>query len=682
MRWASRRRRPTASCSIHADGSQALRALWRHLDAAQQSIDLCTFILGRDHVGQQVIDKLCEKARAGVRVRLLLDGMGSLMAGRPNLKPLRAAGASVALFVPPLHSPLKGRTNLRDHRKMLIVDAARESRRLWSGGRNLASEYFEGEPGKAAWHDLSFDLEGPLVLQALALFERDWAFANTERAPQEMPAEGGAEAADAPAYGAQLVASGPDQVDDTVYALLLSAAYQARRRIALVDAVLRARLGTADGAVPGGTARRGGGTADPARSNHRLSDIARGRALRALAQAGARIWLAPQMLHAKLAVIDDQLALAGSANFDSRSLFLNYEMMIAFHEGDDVRAFGAWYERERQSASPMPPRNRAWRATWPKAWCCGSASSSEPHHVWQRMASTVVTGKKEPRSPCRAVARIRSAMLAAVPFDAGEFDAAASKTRPSVSRVAPRRLFRHPNPWDAGSAKALAGLGFAALATSSGACRRRAGPARRRDHARRGAGACPRHCRGHRPAGGRRPGKGLRRRARPMRHVTIRRAGECGLVGGSIEDCSGLADAPAVRLQPRGGAHRRGGGGGARAAVPVHADRALRELPARQPRPGRHHRAACRPIEQAGADVLFAPALPDLAAVRAVCAAVDKPVNFMVGRKGASFSVAELRDAGVRRISLATSLYRAAMAGLMQAAGEVRQGGFGYVDRL
>ena len=88
----------------------------------------------------------------------------------------------------------------------------------------------------------------------------------------------------------------------------------------------------------------------PARSNHRLSDIARGRALRALAQAGARIWLAPQMLHAKLAVIDDQLALAGSANFDSRSLFLNYELMIAFHEGDDVRQFGAWFERERVSA--------------------------------------------------------------------------------------------------------------------------------------------------------------------------------------------------------------------------------------------------------------------------------------------------------------------------------------------
>jgi len=87
-------------------------------------------------------------------------------------------------------------------------------------------------------------------------------------------------------------------------------------------------------------------------------------------------------------------------------------------------------------------------------------------------------------------------------------------------------------------------------------------------------------------------------------------------------------------------------------------------------------------FERAGADVLFAPGLPDLAAVRAVCAAVSKPVNFMVGIKGKSFSVAELVAAGVRRISLATSLYRAAMTGLIEAAREVRDmGQFSFLDR-
>jgi 2-methylisocitrate lyase-like PEP mutase family enzyme len=81
--------------------------------------------------------------------------------------------------------------------------------------------------------------------------------------------------------------------------------------------------------------------------------------------------------------------------------------------------------------------------------------------------------------------------------------------------------------------------------------------------------------------------------------------------------------------------------------------------------------------------VLFAPGLPDLAAVRAVCAAVSKPVNFMVGIRGKSFSAADLTAAGVRRISLATSLYRAAMSGLVSAAREVKERGtFSYLDQV
>ena len=88
-------------------------------------------------------------------------------------------------------------------------------------------------------------------------------------------------------------------------------------------------------------------------------------------------------------------------------------------------------------------------------------------------------------------------------------------------------------------------------------------------------------------------------------------------------------------------------------------------------------------FERAGADVLFAPGLPDLAAVRTVCRALKKPVNFMVGIRGKSFAVRELAAAGVKRISLSTTLYRAAMTGLMAAAREVKDTGtFGYVDAI
>jgi cardiolipin synthase len=99
----------------------------------------------------------------------------------------------------------------------------------------------------------------------------------------------------------------------------------------------------------------------PARSNHRLADLARHRALRELAIAGARIWFLPQMIHAKAVVVDDEIALAGSANLDERSLFLNYELMVAFYDPADVRRFAGWIERQQGAAV-------RYRAKPPQLW--------------------------------------------------------------------------------------------------------------------------------------------------------------------------------------------------------------------------------------------------------------------------------------------------------------------------
>jgi 2-methylisocitrate lyase-like PEP mutase family enzyme len=237
-----------------------------------------------------------------------------------------------------------------------------------------------------------------------------------------------------------------------------------------------------------------------------------------------------------------------------------------------------------------------------------------------------------------------------------------------------------PNPWDAGSARILAGLGFQALATSSGAS---AGILGRRD------GAVTRdeslaHCRAIVDATDLPVAADLEKGfgdAPAVAAETIRLAAGVGLVGGSIEDATGDRNKP---LYDFGHAVER-------VAAAVEAARALSfpfTLTARAENFLRGNPDLDDTIkrllafEKAGADVLFAPGLPDVAAVRTVCAAVSKPFNFMVGIRGKSFTVADLTAAGVKRISLATSLYRAAMSGLVEAAREAKdKGTFGYVER-
>jgi 2-methylisocitrate lyase-like PEP mutase family enzyme len=237
-----------------------------------------------------------------------------------------------------------------------------------------------------------------------------------------------------------------------------------------------------------------------------------------------------------------------------------------------------------------------------------------------------------------------------------------------------------PNPWDVGSARILAGLGFQALATSSAASAsvigRKDGELTRDEaleHARTIVGATDLPVSADLEKGfGDAP---------EIVAETVRLAAEAGLVGCTIEDSTGNQDHPLFddRLAVE------------RIAA---AAEAARGLPFSFILTARAHNLLygaanlsdtirrLQAFEAAGAEVLFAPGLPDLAAVRAVCASVSKPVNFMVGIRGKSFSVGELAAAGVKRISLATSLYRAAMTGFLDAATEVKDTGqFRFLDR-
>lgn len=236
-----------------------------------------------------------------------------------------------------------------------------------------------------------------------------------------------------------------------------------------------------------------------------------------------------------------------------------------------------------------------------------------------------------------------------------------------------------PNPWDAGSARILAGLGFSALATSSGAF---AGTLGRRDGAVRREEALA-HARAVVAAVELPVSADLENGfgdAPAVAAETVRLAAETGLVGCSIEDATGNRDRPlyefAAAVERVAASVAAARALGFAFTLTARAENFLRGNPDLDDTIRR-----LQAYEKAGADVLMAPGLPDLAAVRTVCAAISKPFNFMAGIKGKSFTVAALEAAGVRRISLATSLYRAAMSGLIAAAREVKEKGtLTYID--
>ena len=238
-----------------------------------------------------------------------------------------------------------------------------------------------------------------------------------------------------------------------------------------------------------------------------------------------------------------------------------------------------------------------------------------------------------------------------------------------------------PNPWDVLSARLLAGLGFQALATSSAASaatfgHKDGGLTREQAlaHARTIVEATDLPVSADLE-------KGFGDDPETVAE-TIRMAAEAGLVGCTIEDSTGNPEHPLFEFSLA--VERIAAAAQAASTVGFPFMLTARAHNLLYPNSDLHETVRrLQAFEKAGADVLFAPGLPDLASVQTVCAAVSKPFNFMVGIKGKSFSVAELEAAGVKRISLATSLYRAAMSGLLDAAREVKEAGrFEFVDRV
>ncbi len=325
------------------DGTGAYEAFLSEILRAKKTIRIVTFVVGDDVTGRTLLEALAKRAQEGVEVRLLLDDLLRFRAPRSLLARVVAAGGRVERFMPLLHLPFRGRSNLRDHRKIALFDGERAI----VGGMNLADEYMGPEPSPSRWRDLSILVSGEAVATLDHIFRADWEFACGERLSTAAAPTGESANGDAPIakkIPLDVLPSGPDSPTDAIYDAILTAIFRAERRFWIAtpyfvpDEPLARALAVA--------ARRGVDVriVVPRHSNHGLADLAAGPYLRELAEAGASVFLHPKMVHAKAMLADEALAVVGSANFDMRSLFLDYEIAMFLTGPAEAARLCAWFE--------------------------------------------------------------------------------------------------------------------------------------------------------------------------------------------------------------------------------------------------------------------------------------------------------------------------------------------------
>ncbi|MCU0838986.1 MAG: phospholipase D-like domain-containing protein [Rhodospirillales bacterium] len=330
-----------------AGGSAAYAAMLAAIGAAERSIGLSSYIFDNDAVGHRFVDALAAARGRGVAVRVLVDGVGARYSYPPIIDRLRRAGVRAEDYFPPLVPLRLQYANLRNHRKILIIDG----RVGFTGGMNLRASHLDDAPAASAVRDLHFRIEGPVVGHLAATFIDDWRYAAGEVLAGDAWST---RTQVAGAVFARGIASGPDEDFERVRWAMVSAVIHARRRIRVVtpyflpDATLAMLLQHA--------AMRGVAVEIliPERSNLKLVEWASLARIGALVVRGCRVWRSPPPFdHAKMMTVDGGFALLGSANWDPRSMRLNFEFNVECYDETLVAGLDALFDERLAAARPL-----------------------------------------------------------------------------------------------------------------------------------------------------------------------------------------------------------------------------------------------------------------------------------------------------------------------------------------
>ncbi|HKE13678.1 MAG TPA: cardiolipin synthase [Kofleriaceae bacterium] len=333
---------------VYLDGVSAYRAIGEAIEETRHHLHLEYYIWEPDGIGTRLRDQLAARARAGVEVRMVVDGTGCNHLGRPFLRPLRDAGVDIAWFNRvSLRRLRRRRADFRTHRKIVVCDGVVG----FTGGMNITDAHSAEFTG-AYWRDTHLRVEGAAVASMQRVFMEDWYFA-TETLPElspryfPPPSPGGA-------HVVQIVASGPDTDRFAIHKLLFTSITEARERVwattpyfvpdePILTAMITAALRGVDVRL-----------LVPRKGDSRLVDLAARSYFPELVDAGVRIFeYEPRFIHAKTMVVDDDVAIIGTANLDNRSFRLNFEIAAVLYGEPEAGLLARAFEDDSRGSREL-----------------------------------------------------------------------------------------------------------------------------------------------------------------------------------------------------------------------------------------------------------------------------------------------------------------------------------------
>jgi cardiolipin synthase len=364
---------PTTAREVRllVDGAETFDAIIAAVAQAQKHVHLEYYVYEPDMTGTRLREALIERARAGVHVRLLLDALGSSRIGYAWLAEMRAAGVEVVFFHRTrwrLRGLWRPRLNYRNHRKIAVIDGVVG----FTGGVNITDEENE-RLRDDAFHDLHLRVEGELVRWLQLTFAEDWTYACGRPPVDEAlwpPSEPGP-------IEAIALPAGPDSPWEAIHRVMVSAIEQARERVWLCTPYFvpseAARQALTSAALRGVDVR----VLVPTMSDSRWVSAAARSYYDELHGAGASVFEYPGMLHSKALLVDGDVSVFGSSNFDNRSFRLNFELCVLFEDADVAASLAAEFRHDLLLARQV---------SWPRRLTLGQRLGE----AWARLLSPVL----------------------------------------------------------------------------------------------------------------------------------------------------------------------------------------------------------------------------------------------------------------------------------------------------